>query len=296
MTRRQLQSISSSSGSTYTADAESARVTGSPLGTPQRDVRHPLGPPHRSTTSGRRSDPLLSDLDNDAGQDDEQQFVFVNGQLFPKPATPTDAPPPYAPYPTGRARAQTFTAGSPLVALPPLPQYRRESEPRSTETTPLLGVDSPRRVGYSSPLGFIIKGDERGYWSTLWDVSAWKSLFHTVAINFPFVSLPLARSPLMCPQNLALWPLLLAGTIVGTALLVTLPLGAVFWFATLLLARAGAALETRLQVYFHGAEVRPPRPIFYRQRVREDGQLVWDRRFLSCSWGMVCRLLSLRNS
>lgn len=86
---------------------------------------------------------------------------------------------------------------------------------------------------------------------------------------------------------MALWPLLLTGTLVGTALLVTLPLGAVFWFATLILARAAAAVETRFQAFFQGVEVRSVHPIFYRQRVREDGELVWDRRFLSCWWSMV---------
>lgn len=54
-----------------------------------------------------------------------------------------------------------------------------------------------------------------------------------------------------------------------------------------MLARVGAAIETRLQVFFQGVEVRSAHPIFYRQRVREDGQVVWDKRFLSCSWGMV---------
>lgn len=155
---------------------------------PESDVQHPLSPGSR-TPNSRQADPLLSVFDNPTDDDSEQQFILVNGQLFPKPGTPADAPPPYAPYPAGRARAQTFTAGSPLVALPPLPPYRRQSEPRITETTPLLGAGfSPQRTGPRSALGYIFKGDERGYWSTLSVTGVWKSLFHTLVINFPFVS------------------------------------------------------------------------------------------------------------
>lgn len=290
MTRRQPQSSSGGSEASYVVDVEAARTEGSGFtrSQPHRDVSHPLGssPPVPSPISPQ-VDPLLSEAGATPSVDHDQEFIFVNGQLFPKPATPTDAPPPYAPYPAGRARAQTFTAGSPLVALPPLPQYRRESAPGGTETTPLLASDPLERARYRSPFEYIIKGDERGYWSTLCDGAAWKSLFHTLVINFPFVSFFYGEGKLTCPQNLALWPLLLTGTLVGTALLVTLPLGAVFWFATLILARAAAAVETRLQVFFQGVEVRTVQPIFYRQRVREDGELVWDRRFLSCSWAMV---------
>lgn len=188
MTRRQPPSSRGSEAS-YVVDVEAARTENAELTSPhpQRHIPHPLGssPPSQPPTS-TQVDPLGSE--SDIVEDNDPQFILVNGQLFPKPAIPTDAPPPYAPYPAGRARAQTFTAGSPLVALPPLPQYRRESAPGGTETTPLLGADPLQRARYRSPLEYIIKGDEHGYSSTLWDGAAWKSLFHTLVINFPFVS------------------------------------------------------------------------------------------------------------
>lgn len=194
MTRRQPQSSTAGSEASYFVDAEAARTERSGLTSP-----HPLGTsPQAQPPMSPRTDPLLSEPNESTLGDEDQEFILVNGQLFPKPATPTDAPPPYAPYPAGRVRAQTFTAGSPLVALPPLPQYRRESAPGGTETTPLLGTDGAQRVEYGSPLGYIIKGDERGYWSTLCDGAAWKSLFHTLVLNFPFVSWNLPHSELTC--------------------------------------------------------------------------------------------------
>jgi hypothetical protein len=44
-------------------------------------------------------------------------------------------------------------------------------------------------------------------------------------------------------QVLLLWPLLVVGTLTGTVLLITLPLGALIWFITLILARSACRLE-----------------------------------------------------
>lgn len=55
-------------------------------------------------------------------------------------------------------------------------------------------------------------------------------------------------------KALLVWPFLVVGTVAGTALLITLPLGAAVWWLTLILARSAARLEvshhfpTRLQV------------------------------------------------
>lgn len=40
-----------------------------------------------------------------------------------------------------------------------------------------------------------------------------------------------------------MWPFLLVGTLAGTALLITLPLGVIVWWLTLILARSAARLE-----------------------------------------------------
>jgi hypothetical protein len=45
---------------------------------------------------------------------------------------------------------------------------------------------------------------------------------------------------------LVLWPILIAGTLVGTVLLITLPLGAMVWFLVLILARSACRAEASL--------------------------------------------------
>lgn len=42
-----------------------------------------------------------------------------------------------------------------------------------------------------------------------------------------------------------MWPPLLVGTLAGTALLITLPIGAAVWWLTLIIARSAARLEVR---------------------------------------------------
>ena len=46
---------------------------------------------------------------------------------------------------------------------------------------------------------------------------------------------------------LVLWPILIAGTLVGTVLLITLPLGAMVWFLVLILARSACRAEVSLR-------------------------------------------------
>jgi hypothetical protein len=46
-------------------------------------------------------------------------------------------------------------------------------------------------------------------------------------------------------KALAIWPWLVIGTLVGTALLITLPIGAAIWWITLFLSRSSARLEVR---------------------------------------------------
>jgi hypothetical protein len=44
-------------------------------------------------------------------------------------------------------------------------------------------------------------------------------------------------------KALLIWPWLVVGTLVGTALLITLPIGAAIWWITLFLSRSSARLE-----------------------------------------------------
>lgn len=90
-----------------------------------------------------------------------------------------------------------------------------------------------------------------------------------------------------------MWPLLLVGSLVGTVLLITLPIGVVVWWLTLIIARWAAREEIKLQKGYHlGSDYNVhPRAVFYRLREVQvqDGEdiFVWDTRFFKCSWDMV---------
>ncbi|ODO07130.1 hypothetical protein I350_04500 [Cryptococcus amylolentus CBS 6273] len=94
----------------------------------------------------------------------------------------------------------------------------------------------------------------RRYWRPVGRSAYWGSVLHLVFLNFPFA--------------LLVWPWLLVGTLAGTALLITLPLGAIVWWLTLIISRSAARLETIMQLHYHTP--LPPgktaqyHPIFYR--------------------------------
>lgn len=84
----------------------------------------------------------------------------------------------------------------------------------------------------------------------------YSAIFHLLFINFPF--------------ELFAWIYLFVGTLTGTTLLITLPLGVILCFLDLLGARALARGEIFLQTVFHGplsiSPPNPPNPIFSRKR------------------------------
>jgi hypothetical protein len=94
------------------------------------------------------------------------------------------------------------------------------------------------------------------YFNPLKKMASYRPLLHLMVINFPFA--------------LAVWIYLFVGTLVGTTLLLTLPLGAVVWWLTLIGSRTFANTELYLQSKFHSPlptrTLRPPRPIFKRLR------------------------------
>ncbi|WVF68876.1 hypothetical protein IAT40_003649 [Kwoniella sp. CBS 6097] len=98
------------------------------------------------------------------------------------------------------------------------------------------------------------KGWKR-FWRPLGRRVYWRALLHLVLLNFPFA--------------LFVWPFLVAGTLAGTALLITLPIGAAVWWLTLFISRSAARLETIMQLHHHSplsASTPAPtyHPIFYR--------------------------------
>ncbi|WVR08317.1 hypothetical protein IAU60_005370 [Kwoniella sp. DSM 27419] len=164
-------------------------------------------------------------------------------------------------------------------------------------------VDADEQVG-----GWA-KGWKR-FWRPVTRGEYWRAMLHLVLLNFPFA--------------LFVWPPLLAGTLAGTALLITLPIGAAVWWLTLFISRSAARLETIMQLHHHkplSPTLPPPiyHPIFYRLLPRststtplasptahqspppswsaqppsptttiESGQpaQIWEKRFLKCSYAM----------
>ncbi|KAF8525504.1 hypothetical protein BU17DRAFT_41644 [Hysterangium stoloniferum] len=96
----------------------------------------------------------------------------------------------------------------------------------------------------------------RRYFRPLVRRAYYAALFHLLFINFPY--------------ELAAWIFLFVGTLTGTTLLITLPLGVILCFLDLLGARALARGEIALQTRFHGplsvCAPNPPHPIFSRDR------------------------------
>ncbi|WVQ96398.1 hypothetical protein IAU59_003503 [Kwoniella sp. CBS 9459] len=202
-------------------------------------------------------------------------------------------------YLGARHRARTLSALNSERDRPSRPRYHSSlSNPnrrtRSALSTP--EVRSARLIDENTPLlappdtdpesGGIIGGNEserrsrRGLWRSIWcgdvdddeDIGGWvkgwkrfwrplsrriywRALLHLVLLNFPFA--------------LFVWPFLVAGTLAGTALLITLPIGAAVWWLTLFISRSAARLETIMQLHHHSplSPTTPAptyHPIFYR--------------------------------
>ncbi|OCF33371.1 hypothetical protein I317_06980 [Kwoniella heveanensis CBS 569] len=103
-------------------------------------------------------------------------------------------------------------------------------------------------------VGGWVRGWKR-FWRPLGRRIYWRAIIHLVLLNFPFA--------------LFVWPFLVAGTLAGTALLITLPIGAAVWWLTLFISRSAARLETIMQLHHH-SPLSPTTPaptyhtIFYR--------------------------------
>ncbi|CAD6591338.1 MAG: hypothetical protein TREMPRED_006073, partial [Tremellales sp. Tagirdzhanova-0007] len=168
---------------------------------------------------------------------------------------------------------------------------------RSHPQTDDIGQAVKRRGLWSS----IFRGelgehdDKRGFaaaWRRFWlpvgDGNYWKAMVHLCFINFPFA--------------LLVWPPLVAGTLAGTALLITLPIGAAIWWLVLIISRSAAHFETFIQVKYHSPleqRLLPPiyHPIFHRikdrsnlpspiSEVAEMPEIQWEKRFIKCSYAM----------
>lgn len=88
------------------------------------------------------------------------------------------------------------------------------------------------------------------YFATLTSAPHWWSLFHLVILNLPLMIL--------------VWPIVVAGTLIGTVLLILFPLGALTWLILLLLCRSLCRLEISLQTSFHSPLRRDvPEPVYF---------------------------------
>ncbi|THH17283.1 hypothetical protein EW146_g3496 [Bondarzewia mesenterica] len=115
-----------------------------------------------------------------------------------------------------------------------------------------------RRVSRGGP-----KARWRRYFRVVGRRAYWASLFHLLVLNFPYA--------------LIAWVFLFVFTLLGTTLLVALPLGAVLCFFDLLGARTLARGEVLLQTTFHGSLAYdldyPLPPIFTRLRPRTPAEV-----------------------
>ncbi|RXK38006.1 hypothetical protein M231_04675 [Tremella mesenterica] len=194
------------------------------------------------------------------------------------------------------------------------PASSSDGQNGANETTPLLPpdpgdeTDTRQKVrglwgsvwlgelGDVEGIGF--KAGWRRFWAPMGRGMYWRAVGHLVFLNFPFA--------------LFVWPFLVAGTLAGTALLITLPIGAAVWWLTLFISRSAARLEMIMQLHHHSPldETSPTptyHPIFYRIKERstpaspvspraptsprdvgsEDPmEVVWEEGFMKCSYAM----------
>ncbi|WVN87054.1 uncharacterized protein L203_102230 [Cryptococcus depauperatus CBS 7841] len=267
----------------------------------------------------------LENGEETTGQDGERRLSTLESArevFLPHPSSPEEAPD------HGRQRARTLSTipctdrprprTSTMVSrsVHGVRPARSFSESQTVylapdENTPLLfapddPVHVPERLrnkrGLWKSVFYGIMGDDEdvGSWKDGWNRfwrpvgsrDYWASAFHLVLLNFPFA--------------LLVWPLLVAGTLAGTALLITLPIGAAVWWLTLFISRSAARLEIIMQLHYHfpqSSTVEPHyHPIFYRPPMRSSLSLPspsvyshpassteqqWDKRFIQCSYAML---------
>ncbi|WWC73409.1 uncharacterized protein I206_107376 [Kwoniella pini CBS 10737] len=146
----------------------------------------------------------------------------------------------------------------------------RNSALQVNENTPLLDdqetnierVKKQRGIWRSIWCGDLDEDENAGgwgksfkrFWRPVGRGIYWRATLHLVLLNFPLA--------------LLVWPFLVAGTLAGTVLLITLPIGAAVWWLTLFISRSAARLESVMQLHYHSPlnPASPPsnHPIFYR--------------------------------
>ncbi|KAH9990828.1 hypothetical protein BJV77DRAFT_946985 [Russula vinacea] len=172
--------------------------------------------------------------------------------------------------PTRRARTMSLSSAasiSPSLAQTVVSAFRmdldsdREDEEETSPNRPAVSTLPDDRL---PPAPGLARRRTRS-WRTRWRHyfrpvgrrAYWSALFHLLVINFPYA--------------LIAWVYLFVFTLLGTILLVALPLGAVLCFFDLLGARALARGEVALQSTFHGPLVYRLEghvyPIFTRRRM-----------------------------
>ncbi|KDQ07159.1 hypothetical protein BOTBODRAFT_180911 [Botryobasidium botryosum FD-172 SS1] len=206
-------------------------------------------------------------------------------------ADPADPPPPYSDYPrTQRTRIRAppqhaaprepagslaYAVGGRALAeaIPHAGERERyavtEDGDDANERTALLRLSSRhsgRRSSVSTTASSVVSRSSSTddpphttrqriahYFRPLRHRLYYRALFHLLVLNFPIATVA--------------WVYLFVGTLVGTTLLLTLPLGCLIWWLTLFGARALTRFELAVQSKFHRpllTDIPPPRPIFYR--------------------------------
>ncbi|KAI0255478.1 hypothetical protein BJV78DRAFT_676058 [Lactifluus subvellereus] len=171
--------------------------------------------------------------------------------------------------PTRRPRTMSLSSAasiSPSLAQTVLSAFRMDldsdvdDEPETSHGPPADGAPADDRLtnapGVARRRARGCRASWRHYFRPIGRGAYWSALIHLLAFNFPYA--------------LFAWIYLFVFTLLGTILLVALPLGAVLCFFDLLGARALARGEVALQSTFHGPLAYPLEghvyPIFTRLR------------------------------
>jgi len=181
----------------------------------------------------------------------------------------TDPPPSYAESVRRAKRSRDRASIAPSEDFP---------VPGSSEGIQVMTERSyllPTSAESEAPLELTLFQKLGEYFRPLGRREYWLPIVHLLIVNFPF--------------TLIAWLYLFLGVLVGTTLLLTLPLGALIWWLTLIGSRYFANVEIRLQCYFHDIQyTSAQRAIFYQpsSEIDPESGVPIQHTFLQNSYAM----------
>ncbi|KAF8325182.1 uncharacterized protein EI90DRAFT_3129023 [Cantharellus anzutake] len=190
--------------------------------------------------------------------------------------TITEPPPSYA---DSVRRAKRARHRASISSSGTFPDPENDEDNLVSERSPLLqnvaGVHGSRQQQHQARVQSAPSRRLRKYFRPLRRKAYWLPVLHLILLNFLFA--------------LVAWLYLFLGVLIGTTLLLTLPLGTLIWWLTLIGSRFFADAEIRMQSYFHGIQPPPQRrAVFHQPPVEIDPEsgIPIQRTFLQNSYDM----------